>query len=386
MSYESSLLDAVEGSLIRGGTSRGLFVREGTLPKSDPQRTELILELFGSPDPLQLDGVGGTHSHTSKLMIVGEGDRDDVDLRYTFGQVGIETPSVDFGGNCGNLTSAIGVYGLLQGLVEPTEPVTKLRLYNTNTDTVVTQEVPVSDGEPRVQDDYAIDGVPCTGARIDSKFHEPGGGVTGSILPTGRPVDEFEVDGETIQASIVDAANPNVFVRAPDVGLEGTELPPEIEADSGLLARLERIRAIACARIGIVDDPSEATERSPGIPYVAVVSEPQTYECSVDKTVSAADIDVTARIMSNQSPHHAYAMTGAMCLASAAAIPGTVPASVCREDRPVNHVRIGHPKGTVNIGVERTGTGDDVDIAWVSVGRHARLIMDGLVYHRPRDE
>lgn len=385
MPYESTLLESLRGTLIRGGTSRGLFVREGVLPEDEPERSNIILELFGSPDPLQLDGIGGSHSHTSKLMIVGESEATDIDLRYTFAQVGIEEPSVNFDGNCGNLTSAIGLYGILEGLVDAEEPNTEIQLYNTNTDTNITQTIPITNGEPTVEGDYDIDGVPVKGARIDSQFHEPGGGVTGSLLPTGNVRDNFDVYGETIPASIVDAANPNVFVQASDLGLSGTELPADIASDERLLDKLELIRSIAAARLGFVDEPSEATEESPGIPYIAIVSESQTYQCTTNKRVNSDEIDITARIMSNQSPHHAYAMTGAMCLAAATSIPGTIPAKVTSHDPKEGRVRIGHPKGTVTIGVESQDDGSETDIEWVSVGRHARLLMDGVIYHRPRD-
>lgn len=381
MTYSSSLQEAVSGKLIRGGTSRGLFVTKGSLPKADPERTDRILELFGSPDPLQLDGIGGSHSHTSKIMIVGKSSKNQIDIEYTFGQVGIDTKSVDFGGNCGNLTSAIGVYAILEGLIEPTEPTTDLRLYNTNTDTVITQSIPIDQGEPTVEGEFEIDGVPVSGAQIRSKFHEPSGGVTGSLLPTGTAKEIVEIDQKDIPISIVDSANPNVFVRASDIGMVGNELPAEISSDPELLSRLEQIRSLACARIGLVDDPDVATAQSPGIPFVAVVSAPSSYACSTTNSVDSSKIDITARIMSNQAPHHAYAMTGAMCLASATQIPNSVPAEAA--EHTADSVSIGHPKGSVTIGIQTSPTaGESVNIDWVSVDRHARLLMDGDIYYR----
>lgn len=380
MTYESSLQDSIPGKLIRGGTSRGLFVQKGLLPETEPERSNRILELFGSPDPLQLDGVGGSHSHTSKIIMVGNSSKDEIDIEYTFGQVGIETESVDFGGNCGNLTSTVGVFAILENLTEATEPSTELQLYNTNTDTIISQSIPVRQGEPVVEGDFEIDGIPVSGARIESKFHEPGGGVTGSLLPTESVKETVEVGGTDIPVSIVDSANPNVFVHADDVGMEGAELPTEIESDPDLLSRLERIRSVACARIGLVESADDATEQSPGVPYVAVVSSPQSYDGTNSTRVDSEQIDITARIMSNQAPHHAYAMTGAMCLASAVNVSNSVPAEVASHAE--GEVRIGHPKGTVTIGVQVSTEAESVNIDWVSVDRHARLLMDGDVYYR----
>lgn len=368
----------IEGWLLRGGTSKGLFVRSGALPST--HRDELILELFGSPDPLQVDGVGGSHSHTSKLMVVGPSDASGIDVEYTFGQVGIEKPVVDWGGNCGNLTSAIGVFAMLEGLVPATAPETELRLYNTNTDTVVEQTIPVDGGEPAVYGDFSIDGVPGTGARIDSRFRDPAGGVTGALFPTGQVTEPIVVGGDECMVSIVDVANPNVFVRANDLGLTGTELPADMAAQPAVLERLEQIRAIACERIGLVEEASRASEESPGVPFVAVVADPASYDCSIGRRVTASEIDVTARMISNGQPHHAYAMTGAICLAAATRLPGTVPAGCIRGGN--GAVSIGHPKGTMTVGVETVEDEGEPVVESVTVARTARPLMRGSVYYR----
>lgn len=379
---------SIDGMLIRGGTSKGLFVEEGELPPPGDVRDELVLELFGTPDPLQLDGVGGTHSHTSKVMIVSESSRADADVDYTFGQVGVETPVVDYSGNCGNLTSAVGAFALLRGLVAPVEPTTELTLFNTNTNAYVRQTIPVEDGEPAVTGGYAIDGVPGTGARIDSHFQSPGGEVLGgSILPTGRPAERVEVDGAEVRLSVVDAVNLCVFVRADDLGLSGSELPAEIAGREGVLQRLELIRGTICEGLGLVDDARDAAMVRPATPLVCVVAEPRSYETSVGGRVSEADVDVTSRMISSQSPHHAYPVTGAMCLAAATKLPGSVPNEVVPEPRSIDAVTIGHPKGTISIGVTRNAGGDDPPadgegpIGRVSVGRTARAIMSGKVYY-----
>ncbi len=372
----SGLQGTIDGTLIRGGTSKGLFVRESALPLPGDRRDDLVLELFGSPDPLQVDGIGGSHSHTSKLMIVSAADRQGVDIDYTFGQVGVDTAVIDWSGNCGNLTSAVGVYALREGIVEPTAPETSLTLYNTNTDTTVEQTIPIEAGEPAVEGEYAIDGVPGRGARIDSRFLDPAGGVTGSLYPSGQPVDHLDVDGDRIEVSLVDVANPNVFVRAAELGLTGTELPADLAEDEALVDRVERIRAHGAVRMGLADDPASATADRPGIPQIAVVSEPQPYTSSLGDRVGADSIDITARIFTTGTPHHAYAMTGAMCLAAAARLPGTIPNDTVA---PGSTVTIGHPKGRITVGVETTTK----DVEHVTVGRTARPLMDGAVYFRP---
>jgi len=373
---ETNLQGHIEGSLIRGGTSKGLFVHEHVLPPPGTVRDELVLELFGSPDPLQVDGIGGSHSHTSKLMIVAPSDRPGVDVDYTFGQVGVETAVIDWSGNCGNLTSAIGVFAIREGMVETDTPETAVTLYNTNTDTRVEQTIPMEAGEPAIQGDYTVDGVPGTGARIDSKFLDPAGGVTGELFPTGQSIDVLEVDDEPIEVSMIDVANPNVFVRASDLGLSGIELPEALASNQALVQRVERIRAHGCVAMGLVDDPATATEERPGIPQIALVSTPQAYETSVGGTVEADSTDITARIFTTGTPHHAYAMTGAMCLGAAARLPGTIP-NECAENG--DTVTIGHPKGRITVGVEV----EDSRVSSVTVARTARPLMDGRVYFRP---
>lgn len=371
----------VEGRLIRGGTSKGFFVREAELPDVDKNLLDaLILELYGTPDPLQIDGVGGSHSHTSKLMIVSSSERDGVDVDYTFGQVAIEKPVVDWSGNCGNLTSAIGTFAIKEGLIEPASNPAEVTLYNTNTETVIEQTIPLRDGEPDPYGEYKIDGVPGVGARIDSTFLDPAGGVFGSLTPTGELSETITVAGTEYEVSLLDVTNPCVFVRAADVGLTGAELPAELSEDSDVLDTLELIRGTVCEQLGLVDDAADAAIERPTIPFVAVVGEPQSYECSVDKSVAAEDNDITARIVTTQKPHHAYAMTGAMCLAAASQLPETVPNEVVRGE--TDRVTIGHPKGTISVGVSTTGASVDR----VTVSRTAREIMQGTAMYRQIDE
>jgi 2-methylaconitate cis-trans-isomerase PrpF len=381
---DQSVQGYVRGTLIRGGTSRGLYVTPDRLPPAGERRDEILVELFGTPDPLQIDGIGGGNSHTSKVMIVDESDRPDVDVEYTFGQVGIENATVDWSGNCGNLTSGVGVFALLSGLVGAENPETTLRLYNTNTETYVDQVVPMADGEPAVHGEYHVDGIPGTGARIDSYFRDPGGSVTGQLLPTGERRETVTVEGEDYPVSIVDVANPNVFLRAHDLGLDGTELPDELD-DSALLDRLELIRGAACERLGLVDDRRAAVDERPAIPQIALVSDPQSFGTVSGGRVADGDIDITSRIVTTGTPHHSYATTGAMCLAAATRLDGTIPAEFVREtDGP--DVTIGHPKGTITIGVETTVCAGATRVERVRVGRTARLLADGRLFYRHSPE
>ncbi|SNR46332.1 PrpF domain-containing protein [Halorubrum vacuolatum] len=377
---DSRLQHGIDGHLIRGGTSKGFFTSSDAIPTEPDARDAFVLELFGSPDPLQVDGLGGSHTHTSKLMLVDRSERDGVDLTYEYAQVGIEHATVDWDGNCGNLASAVGVYGILEGLVEPTEPTTTVRIHSVNTDSTLEQAMPVVDGEPTPYGDCRIDGVPGSGARIPTRYLHPGGGMLGATLPTGNAVDELSVDGETYRVSVVDATNVTVFLEASDLGLDGTESPATLEAREGLLERLERIRGAACVELGLVDEPAAASEARPTMPFIAVVAPPQGYETTVGGSVAAADVDVVARMVSTGRPHHAYATTGAMCLAAATRVPETIPATVARGTG--DAVRIGHPKGTIRIGVER---GDGETIASVSIDRTARLLMSGTAYARDPD-
>ncbi|MFB6133090.1 MAG: 2-methylaconitate cis-trans isomerase PrpF family protein [Halanaeroarchaeum sp.] len=373
----NDLQGQIDGRLFRGGTSKGFFVRDSDVPDVDGDRLDaLVLELFGSPDPLQVDGIGGSHSHTSKLMIVAPTDRPGVDVEYTYAQVAVKKPVVDWSGNCGNLTSAIGPFAVAEGMIEASGTSTDVTLYNTNTDMRIEQRIPLSGGQPDPYGEYAIDGVPGTGARVDSTFVDPAGAVFGSVTPTGEQAEPVTVDGETYEVSLVDVTNPCVFVRAEDLELTGTELPEELVETPHVLDTLELIRGTVAERLGVVESAETASTERPTTPMIAVVSEPQSYDTSVDTVVEAGDVDITARIVTTQSPHHAYAMTGAMSLAAASQIDGTVPNAVVRGE--TDSVTIGHPKGTLTVEV----TVDNDDVEAVTVGRTARELMSGTAFYR----
>src|SRR5712692_4769335 len=245
----------VRAVYMRGGTSRCLVFHEGDLPAAGPERDYILLAALGSPDPYgrQLDGLGGGISSLSKACIIGPGTRPDADVDYTFAQVEVRRPVVDYKGNCGNCSSAVGPFAIDEGLVPAVAPETIVRIHNTNTKKLIVAHVPVRDGEAAVEGDFALPGVPGTGARIALDFVDPGGAVTGRLLPTGKAREE--IDG--VQASIVDATNPMVFVRASDLGLTGTETPTEMDADAKLVARLEKLRVEAGQRMGVTGSAAQ---------------------------------------------------------------------------------------------------------------------------------
>lgn len=391
-------LSSLPAALFRGGTSKGLVLRRSDVPDDRALWDDLLLAAFGSPDPMQIDGVGGSHSTASKAIVVSPGD-GTADVAYRFGGVAVDEPVVDWGGNCGNMTFATGPAALELGVVPGTGddgrldaddgriragddgPRVALTLENGNTGGVVEQSVPVDGaGAPRYAGDFAVDGVPGTGARIVSRFLDPGGSETSGVFPTGERTEPLDVAGVgTVAASLVDVASPCVFVRATDLGLTAAEPPATIDADPDLVERLERVRAAACVRYGFVDDPDRAAEVSPGIPKLAVVGERRPYPTVGGGEVRPDEYDLLARIMSMGKAHHAYAVTGAMCTAVAATLPGTVPAEFAGfEGRPAE-VTIGHPKGTMTVGVDLDGD----DVVATTVDRTARKLMTGELYHRP---
>jgi methylitaconate Delta-isomerase len=243
---------------MRGGTSRGAYLWAQDLPTDPDERDRLILAIYGSPDARQIDGLGGADPLTSKVAILGPSSRPDADVDYTFGQVGINSASIDYQPNCGNISAGVGPYAIERGLVPAVSPVTRVRIYNTNTRKVIVAEVPVRDGRVEVEGDCTIDGVPGTGARILLDFLDSGGAATGRLLPTVRPRDTVSLAGRDYTVSLVDAANPYVFVRAESVGLVGTELAERVNSDPELLTLLENIRGSAAKLYGFVDDPAEA--------------------------------------------------------------------------------------------------------------------------------
>ncbi|MGQ0548489.1 MAG: 2-methylaconitate cis-trans isomerase PrpF family protein, partial [Armatimonadota bacterium] len=374
----------IRAVVMRGGTSRAVFFRPEDLPTDPTLRDRVVLKVFGGGDPYgrQIDGLGGATSTTSKMAIIAPASVPGADVDYTFGQVNVSAPMIDYGGNCGNISSAVGPYAIDEGLVQAGEPVTTVRIWQTNTRKRIVAHVPTQGGRHQVEGDYAIDGVPASGAPITLEFLEPGGSMTGRLLPTGHAAEPLEVPGVgTITVSLVDAANPVVFVKPGDLGLAGTEMPDRIDADSDLLSRIEAIRAHAAVRMGLAATPEEATAKSPGVPKLAFASAPASYASTSGRAVDGNAMDVAGRIMSMGRLHRSYALTGAICTAVASLIDGTVVHAVVRSAQGAERtVRIGHPAGIIEAGAQvarRDGT-------WVAekvvTRRTARRLMEGVAF------
>jgi len=368
--------------LMRGGTSRGLYVMRNELPDDPALRDRVILAMYGSPDVRQIDGIGGADPLTSKLAIIGPPTRDDADVDYTFGQVSITAPLVDYMGNCGNISSGVGPFAIDEGLVDAVEPITRVRIHQTNTDSIIIGEVPVSGGKASVQGDYRIHGVPGTGAKIMLDFSDTAGAVTGQILPTGNVKDILDVEGVgQVEVSIVDAGNPVVFLRASRLSLQGTESPSQIDGDSELLDSIERIRGHAAQLIGMVKDWHEAANTSPYVPFIAVVAPPQDYESStIQQRISKRDIDFLSRLLFMLKMHKAYPVTGTVCTGTAAKIPGTVVHEVAEPSSEDIVVRIGHPAGVIEVEMEVESGESGPLLGRASIGRTARRIMEGYIF------
>jgi 2-methylaconitate cis-trans-isomerase PrpF len=384
--------------IMRGGTSKAVFFKDEDLPADPEVRDRVILAAFGSPDPYgrQIDGLGGATSTTSKVAIIGRGYRPlasrnetsdtaigrpkGVDVTYTFGQVSIDRPLVDGRGNCGNISSAVGPFAVDEGLVAAVEPTTPVRFLNTNTGKVIVAHVPTADGRFNPEGDLEIPGVPGTGARVQLDYLDPGGAVTGRLLPTGNVTDVLDVPGVgRVRVSLVDAANPLVFCSFADVGLTGKEPPAEVDADQELLERLEAVRAEAAVACGIAATPAEATRSAPSVPKLAMVGPPTTYD-QLDGTVRAAgEFDLLARMLSMGKLHRAYPLTGAICTTVAANIPGTVVADALGGVAG-GAVRLGHPSGVLRMSAAPQQVDGEWTVEKVSADRTARRLMEGKVY------
>jgi 2-methylaconitate cis-trans-isomerase PrpF len=373
----------VRVSIVRGGTSKGIFIMDNELPEDQAQRDRIIRGVFGSPDIRQIDGLGGADVLTSKLAIIAPPSVPGADVDYTFGQVGIDTEIVDYKGNCGNISSAVGPFAIDAGIVAPVPPVTTVRIHLTNSGKILKAEVPVRDGKAAVEGDYAIDGVPGTGARIAMDWTDSIGAITGRLLPTGKATDTIAVDGGAYEVSLVDAGNPLVFIEASSLGLAGTESPAVIEADAALMATIEKIRGEAAAIFGMVDDPAKAAEETPYAPFFAIISEPAPYTALNGERVEAGDIDVVSRLLFMLHTHKAYPITGTVCTAAASMVPGSIVHRLMRSgamERPA--LRIGHPSGVIDADKAWRAADGGVAIEKIAIGRTARTIMDGVCYVR----
>jgi methylitaconate Delta-isomerase len=377
--------------IMRGGTSKAVFLRENDLPSDERQRKDMILGIFGSPDRRQIDGLGGADPLTSKLAIIGPPRSDPraagTHLTYTFGQVEIDEPDIDFLSLCGNISAAAGAFAVYEGMVAPTAPVTIVRAFNTNLNRILTIEVPVENNRPAEQGDFVVPGVPGTGARILVDFADTAGAACGSLLPSGSPVDRLDIAGfGMIEASLVDIGNAHVFIRARDVGLAGTETAAEIDSKGDLRDLLERIRGAGAFRMGMIEDPALSRRTSPATPILGLISEPADYRDEGGRsTVKADEVDLVSRLMFMQQAHKTYAGTSTVCTGVASRIRATIVNEMTRPDTQHNDmVRIGHPAGVIGTETRVALDGNDYVVRRATLGRTARRIMEGYVYPGPR--
>ena len=370
----------IPAMVLRGGTSKGVYLLTADLPEDPAIRDRVILNIYGSPDVRQISGLGGADPLTSKVALIAPSTRTNIDIDYTFGYVGIKDSVIDYEGNCGNISAGVGHFAILQGLVDITEPVTRVRIFNTNTQKVIEAEVPVTNGQIVTEGDYSIAGVPGSGAKIVLNFLNSAGSKTGRLLPTGNVVDEITLKNKNIvRVSLVDAANPSVFVKAEDIGLTGKELPIDTETNPAILDIMEDIRTTAAVMMGLVTSKDQA---GPSVPKVAIVAIPQDYQTSSGDTITAANVDILARTKAMAMMHKTYAVTGGICVATAALIEGTVVNEVVGS-RVKEHggVRIGHPSGVLEVFVHLKKLPDDQwDLLQAGVCRTAKPIMEGMVY------
>ncbi|KUZ38062.1 2-methylaconitate cis-trans isomerase PrpF [Burkholderia territorii] len=372
---------------MRGGTSKGVFFRADSLPADKARRDEILLRVIGSPDPYgkQIDGMGGATSSTSKVVLVGPSTRPDCDVDYLFGAASIENPVIDWSGNCGNLTSAVGPFAIAQGFAKaPENGVATVRIWQANINAKIIAHVPMKDGEVVEDGDFELDGVTFPAAEIRIEFLDPGGAeddeeTAGGMFPTGNPIDWLDVPGHgTFQVTMINAGNPAIFVDAKDLGLRGNEMQEDVNGDAALLAKCEAVRAHAAVRMRLAATPEEVTSRRPHTPKLAFVSTPSEYVASSGKRVDPNSVDINARILSMGKLHHAMTGTGAVALAVASAVPGTVVNRLV-SGRTIEQLRFGHPSGTMAVGAEATQRDGTWVVTKAIMSRSARRLMEGAV-------
>ncbi len=381
----------VPATYMRGGTSKGVFFRLTDLPAAcqvpGAARDQLLLRVIGSPDPYgkQIDGMGGATSSTSKTVILSKSSRPDHDVDYLFGQVSIDKPFVDWSGNCGNLSAAVGPFAITNGLVDPARVprngIAVIRIWQANIGKTIIAHVPITDGAVQETGDFELDGVTFPAAEVQLEFMDPAAeeeGAGGAMFPTGNLVDDLVVPGVgTLKATMINAGIPTIFVNADAIGYQGTELQDHINGDAKALAMFETIRAHGAIRMGLIKELGEAATRQ-HTPKVAFVSRPKDYVSSSGKAVGTGDVDLLVRALSMGKLHHAMMGTAAVAIGTAAAIPGTL-VNLAAGGGPRQAVRFGHPSGTLRVGAEARQEGGEWVVTKAIMSRSARVLMEGWV-------
>ena len=363
--------------IIRGGTSKGIFIEAKHLPESQAQKDKLLLALFGSPDIRQIDGLGGADPLTSKLAVVSKSTRDDADVEFDAAEIYIDKPVVNYGIMCGNTASGVGYFAIENGLVKAVSPNTVIRIYCQSNNKIIIATIPVKNGEPIIEGDYSINGVPGTGTATKLNFIDPSGGVTGNLLPTGLPVDSIEINSKPVQFSLVDSGTLYAFIDASDLGIVGNEQADILDANTQLLENVNHIReAIAEYTNNINPKLSLAAARI----KIALISKPRKYTSIQGSPVNANEIDIVSRIVNPLKIHKAYAVSGAICLASAAAVPDTIPNKIYALTESPASLNIGHPSGIIDVNITFEKNNKNVNIIAGEVKRTARILMSGTAH------
>jgi len=370
---------------MRGGTSNAIVFHQKDLPADRKQWDEIFLAAIGSPDPYgrQLDGMGGGISSLSKVCVVGPPSRPDADIDYTFAQVQVKEAKVDYSGNCGNMSSAMGPFAVDEGILKATGKEALVRVHNTNTKKVIWSRFALDDGQSAVDGDLSIPGVAGTGSPVRLEFRDPGGATTGTLLPTGNVVDTLDVPGYgRIKASLVDAANATCFLNAADLGIRGTEMPEELDRNAELLKKLAAIRIAASVAMGIARTPEEAAEKRT-VPFVGFVSGPQDAVTLAGEKIDAGEVDLTARMISNGQPHRALPLTVTLCTAVAARIEGSLVNQAARlASDPDAEIRIAMPSGILTVAARVYKKDGSWHAEQGAFYRTQRRLFEGYVYVR----
>ncbi|WP_020201629.1 MULTISPECIES: 2-methylaconitate cis-trans isomerase PrpF [Cupriavidus] len=381
----------IPATYLRGGTSKGVFFRLQDLPAAaqvpGAARDKLLMRVIGSPDPYgkQIDGMGAATSSTSKTVIISKSSRPGHDVDYLFGQVSIDQPFIDWSGNCGNLSAAVGPFAIGAGLVDPSRipqnGVATVRIWQANIGKTIIGHVPITDGAVQETGDFELDGVTFPAAEVQLEFMDPAAeeeGAGGAMFPTGHLVDDLEVPGVgTFKATMINAGIPTIFLNAEEIGYTGTELQDDINGDPAALARFETIRAYGALRMGLIKNVDEAAKRQ-HTPKVAFVAKPAGYVASSGKPVGAGDVDLLVRALSMGKLHHAMMGTAAVAIGTAAAIPGTL-VNLAAGGGERNAVRFGHPSGTLRVGAEANLVDGEWAVTKAIMSRSARVLMEGWV-------
>ena len=370
---------------MRGGTSKGVFFLAGDLPADPALRDKILLRVIGSPDPYgkHIDGMGGATSSTSKVVLISKSSRPDCDVDYLYGGLAVDKDFVDWSGNCGNLTAAVGPFAISMGLVAaPADGWATVRIWQANIGKQIIAHVPMRGGEVQEEGDFELDGVTFPAAEVKLEFIDPGAedgdGAGGAMLPTGHVTDWLDVPGVgRIEATLINAGLPTIFVAAESLGFKGNELQPDINPHADILARIETIRRHGAVAMGLAATPEDAAKTA-HTPKLSFVAPSQTYTASDGRVVKAEDIDLLARVFSMGPLHHAMTGTGAVAIASAVAVPGTIPNRLARK-QPDGRVRFGHPSGTLSVGAEAREENGQWVVTKAMMSRSARRLMEGWV-------